>query len=61
MQSAIKTERVKGGTIARNSKTGRLVSVQSKSGTKRSSSTSVLTMQEIVEKRKDALMRLSDR
>ena len=59
--SAIKKEAVKGGWIARNAKTGRFVSVTSKSGTRKSSAASVETMKEIAEKRKDALKRLSDR
>lgn len=59
--SALKKETVKGGVIARSAKTGRFVSVESKTGIKRSSATSVLTMKEIAEKRKEALKRLSDR
>lgn len=54
-------ETVNGGTVYRSGKTGQFVSVSSKNGIKRSSSTSVATIKEIAEKRKEALKRLSDR
>ena len=58
---AVKESNVKGGWVARDPRTGRFIAVTSKTGTKKSSASSVTVLKRASEKRKDALKRLADR
>lgn len=61
MATDIKKTTVKGGYIARNAKSGRLVEVGTSAGAKKASEITFATVKSASEKRKAALKRLADR
>lgn len=61
MATNTKKTTVKGGWVARNAKSGKLVSVGSSSGTFKGKPKTIDTVKEVSSKREAALKRLADR
>jgi len=60
-KSGTKKETVSGGVITRTANAGKLVSVQTRSGTSKSTPKTVQTIEAVSNKRGAALQRLADR